>query len=68
MLGNGICRYEKGQLSLLRNTKLYGNKLDLVNGKSIPFGDRGVSELAASVLVPRGICPDLFGERCWDQK
>lgn len=42
--------------------------MDLVNGKPIPFGDRGVTELTASVLVPRGICPDLLGERCWDQK
>jgi len=27
-----------------------------------------MSELVASVLVPRGICPDLLGERCWDRK
>lgn len=54
--------------SLLRNKKHCINKLDLVNEKPIPFGDRGVSELTASVLVPRGICPDLLGEQCWDQK
>lgn len=48
--------------------KHWRNKLDLVNGKPIPFADRGVSELSASVLVPRGICPDLLGEQCWDQK
>lgn len=59
MLGSGICRYEKGQPGLLRNKKHYGNEVDLVNGKPIPFGDRGVSELTASVLVPRAICPDL---------
>lgn len=42
--------------------KHHGNKLDLVNGKLFPFGERAMSELIASVLVPRGICPDLLGE------
>lgn len=34
--------------------KTLWKQVDLVNGKPIPFGDRGVSELTASVLVPRG--------------